>query len=63
MRKINHAVGFRLITRAGTPGAVNLSKFVPFVGDVVGGSVDAAVTYSIGTVARSVFTGQEPEGA
>lgn len=63
LRKINQTVGFRLVTKFGTTGAVNLSKIVPFVGGLVGGSVDATVTYSIGTVARKVFTSQAPEVA
>jgi hypothetical protein len=39
--EINKKVGFRLITKAGQRGAVNLMKGVPFVGGVVGGAFDA----------------------
>jgi EcsC protein family len=38
--RINKAVGFRLITKAGTTGLVNLSKIVPFVCGLVSGAVD-----------------------
>ncbi len=31
MIEINKAVGFRLVTKAGTTGAMNLIKFVPIV--------------------------------
>jgi uncharacterized protein (DUF697 family) len=53
--KINQAVGFRLVTKAGTTGLINLTKFVPFVGGLVGGAFDAAVTRGISAVAREVF--------
>lgn len=38
---INKEVGFRLLTKAGTRGVVNLTDFIPVVGGVVGGSFDA----------------------
>lgn len=53
--KINQAVGFRLITKAGTTGVVNLSKFVPFLGGVIGGTMDSISTNTIGNVARNAF--------
>jgi hypothetical protein len=46
--KINQAVGFRLVTKAGTTGIVNLTKFVPIVVVSSGGTFDAAVTRGIG---------------
>jgi uncharacterized protein (DUF697 family) len=55
LTKINQAVGFRLVTKAGTSGLVNLSKAVPFVGGLVGGGFDAAVTRGIGTAAKRLF--------
>jgi EcsC protein family len=55
LAKINRAVGFRLVTRAGTTGSINLIKFVPFVGGLVGGAFDAAVTRGICAVAKNVF--------
>ena len=53
--KINQAVGFRLLTKAGTQGVVNLTKFVPVVGGIVGGTVDALSTKAVGEIARRVF--------
>jgi uncharacterized protein (DUF697 family) len=52
---INQKVGFRLLTKAGEKGVINLMKFVPVVGGVIGGTVDAVTTNLIGNVARSVF--------
>lgn len=63
LRNINRAVGFRLITKAGTTGAINLSKIVPFIGGLVGGSVDATVTRAIGATARNLFYSELPESA
>lgn len=59
--KINQAVGFRLVTKAGSTGAVNLTKFVPFVGGVVSGGFDAGTTYAIGSAAKNLFN-SVPQG-
>lgn len=53
--KINQAVGFRLLTKFGEKGAINLGKVVPIVGGVIGGTVDAITTITIGDVARNIF--------
>ena len=53
--QINKAVGFRLITKFGTKGAVNLGKAVPFIGGVLGAAMDAAATNAIGNVAIRTF--------
>jgi hypothetical protein len=55
LRRINQAVGFRLVTKAGSRGVVNLVKVVPIVGGVVGGSLDAAATKIIGATAKRLF--------
>ena len=52
---INKAVGFRLFTKFGQTGAVNLGKFVPLAGGLVGGGFDAFTTNVIGNAARAVF--------
>ncbi len=52
---INQAVGFRLVTKAGTTGLINLTKFVPVIGGLVGGAFDAKVTHVIGGAAKDVF--------
>jgi uncharacterized protein (DUF697 family) len=53
--KINQAIGFRLVTKAGSQGVVNLTKMVPFLGGVIGGAFDATVTNMIGNTARDIF--------
>ncbi len=53
--KINQAVGFQLVTKAGTAGLLNLTKIVPIVGGVFGGGFDAGVTKIIGRTAKSIF--------
>lgn len=58
---INQKVGFRLLTKAGETGIVNLGKIVPFLGGVIGGAVDATTTNVIGNVARNIFI--EGEGS
>jgi hypothetical protein len=55
LKRINQAVGFRLVTKAGSRGAVNLIKGVPLVGGIVGGAFDAAATKVIGRTAKQVF--------
>jgi hypothetical protein len=52
---INKAVGFRLITKAGTTGVVNLTKLVPIVGGLVSGGLNAVATRQIGQFAESIF--------
>lgn len=54
--KINQAVGFRLLTRAGTTGVVNLSKLVPFIGGLVSGGIDATTTSAVGEAAKKLFS-------
>ena len=49
--QINKAVGFRLVTKAGTKGLVNLTKLVPVLGGPVGGGVNIVVTRQIGAAA------------
>lgn len=53
--ELNKAVGFRLVTKAGTTGIVNLSKLVPLVGGGVGATVNAVGMRTIGTYAKSNF--------
>jgi uncharacterized protein (DUF697 family) len=60
IKKINQKVGFRMVTKFGQTGAINLGKAIPLVGGVIGGTFDGTTTYTIGRVARSVFvTGDE----
>ena|SRR5665648_286129 len=53
--KINQTVGFRLITKFGQTGIVNLGKMVPVVGGLIIGIMDSASTDIIGNVARNTF--------
>lgn len=60
LKKINQAVGFRLVTKAGSTGLINLTKAVPFLGGVVGGGFDAVTTNIVGNQARNTFLSFEP---
>jgi len=53
--KINKAVGFRLLTKAGTTGVVNFTKAVPLIGGIVGAAFDGVTTNTIGNIARDAF--------
>lgn len=53
--KINQAVGFRLVTKFGQTGIVNLGKLVPVAGAVVGGAFDYSSTKVIANVAYNAF--------
>ncbi len=55
LTRINQAVGFRLVTKFGTKGLVNLGKMVPGVGAVIGGGLDFAETKLIGRRAYKWF--------
>ena len=55
LTKINQTVGFRLFTKFGQKGLVNIHKAIPVLGGVVGGSVDALSTYSIAKAAKALF--------
>ena len=57
LKNINKKVGFRLVTKFGEKGIINLGKMVPIAGGVVGGTFDAASTYVIGKIARTTFIG------
>lgn len=55
LTKINQKVGFRLVTKFGEKGVVNLVKLVPVAGGIVGGGVDFAGTKLIANKACKVF--------
>ena len=54
--KINQQVGFRLVTKFGQKGVVNIVKMVPLVGGVIGGGFDATTTGTIGKITKEVFS-------
>ena len=55
LTKINQKVGFRLITKFGEKGIINLTKMIPLFGGFVGGAVDLVETKSIAEKAYNVF--------
>lgn len=55
IRSINRRVGFRLVTKFGGLGVINLSKLVPLAGGVIGAGFDSAATYAVGNLARTTF--------
>ncbi len=56
---INKAVGFRLVTKFGEKGFVNLGKMVPFIGGPIGLLFDATATNIVGNTARNIFVGKK----
>jgi len=55
LKVINQKVGFRLLTKFGEKGIINLGKLVPVAGGVVGGSIDVFSTYAIGKAAKKLL--------
>ena len=52
---INRAVGFRLLTKFGEKGVINLGKAVPLVGAIIGATFEAVSTNVVGNIARDTF--------
>ena len=52
---INQKVGFRLLTKFGEKGAINLGKMIPLIGGFIGGTFDSVTTNTIGNIARNTF--------
>lgn len=55
LKEINKAVGFRLLTRSGEKGVVNLTKIVPVAGGLVSGVLDAVSCIVTGRTAERLF--------
>lgn len=53
--KINQKIGFRLLTKFGEKGLINLGKMVPVVGAVINGGLDFTETKIIADRAYKVF--------
>jgi hypothetical protein len=56
---INQKVGFRLLTKFGEKGVINLGKAVPIAGGIIGGTVDSFATNTIGNIAKDTFIGKK----
>ncbi|MDN5918007.1 MAG: EcsC family protein [Pseudonocardia sp.] len=52
---INKRIGFRLVTKAGEKGVINLTKLVPLVGAPIGATVDGVGCRAIATYALRTF--------
>ena len=55
LTKINQRVGFRLLTKFGEKGLINIGKMIPAVGAVVGGGFDLVETKIIANRAYKMF--------
>lgn len=55
LTRINQGVGFRLVTKFGSKGLINLGKAVPVVGGVISGGFDFAETRVIANRAYKMF--------
>jgi uncharacterized protein (DUF697 family) len=55
LTKINQQIGFRLVTKFGEKGLLNIHKAIPVLGGVVGGTIDAFSTYAIAKAAKALF--------
>lgn len=55
IKAINQKAGFRLLTKFGETGIINLGKMVPVVGGIIGGGLDFAETKVIGDRAYKFF--------
>jgi uncharacterized protein (DUF697 family) len=55
IQAINQKIGFRLLTKFGEKGAINLGKAIPLFGGIVGATFDSVATNTIGNIARETF--------
>lgn len=55
IKKINQKVGFRLLTKGGTKGLINLGKAVPILGGIVGGTYNYIETNVYAKKALKMF--------
>ena len=58
--EINKRIGARLLVRAGERSVASFSRFVPFVGGAVGGTMDAMVCRVVGQTAQRLL--RRPDG-
>ena len=55
IKEINKNVGFRLLTKAGEKGILNLTKCIPVVGGIISGSIDYSYCRKVGYIAKDIF--------
>ena len=55
LTRINQKVGFKLVTKFGEKGVINLGKMIPAVGGVISGSFDLIETKIIAKRAYNMF--------
>lgn len=48
-------LSFRLLTKFGDAGVLNLGNSVPFLGGLIGGTFDGVATNTVGNLARNTF--------
>ncbi|MEX1907203.1 EcsC family protein [Janibacter sp. Y6] len=53
--KVNKAVGFRLVTKAGSKGLINMTKIVPIAGGFAGAGINVTSTAAVGKYAKTNF--------
>lgn len=53
--KVNQKIGFRLLTKFGEKGLINLGKMIPLVGAVINGGFDLVETKAIANRAYNLF--------
>ena len=59
--EINKKVGFRLVTKYGSKGLINLGKMIPLLGAPISGAFNLAETKTIATAAKTVFAPLEEQ--
>jgi uncharacterized protein (DUF697 family) len=52
---INKKVGFKLVTKFSEKGTIVLGRAIPFVGGVIGASIDGIATQRVGNIAKETF--------
>ena len=55
IKKINQVIGFRLLTKFGQKGIINIGKTVPLIGGIISAAFDVVSTNTIGNIARDTF--------
>lgn len=55
LTQINKAVGFRLATKFGQKGAINLVKLLPLAGGLAGGTINVIGTRAVGKTAKHLL--------